>query len=118
MARLVQGQLGAAGILNHVTRPKPWSAIGFGNSTPLAFSSSTVFWMSSHMRYSSWKPGSIAVDGMHAQLSRRQRENQPTVAGVDRGEAQHISKEGPNRVRILVEDQRMDASNHRFWHTL
>src|ERR1700694_1386225 len=43
------------GILNEAIGAKPRAEIGPVKSTPFACSSSTVFWMSSHIRYSSYE---------------------------------------------------------------
>src|SRR5207253_9905637 len=58
------------------------------------------------------KAGLRLVDGVYAQFSWRQSEDQPTAACVDRFEPQHVAQERTHRVRVVIEDDRMRSGNH------
>jgi hypothetical protein len=49
---------------------------------------------------------------MKGRLCRRQREDQPAVAGIDGCQAQHIAKEDAVRPRILAIDNDVCAGDH------
>jgi hypothetical protein len=48
---------------------------------------------------------------MESELAGRQREDQPAVAGVDAGKAQHVAKEGSRLLGILGIDDRVRAGD-------
>jgi hypothetical protein len=58
--------------------------------------------------------GSFAVCGVDAKLRGRQGKDEPPATGIDRREAEHVSKERPNSIRILSENQRMNPGDHVF----
>jgi hypothetical protein len=55
----------------------------------------------------------IAVSGMSGQLGGRQGEDQPPSAGIDRGEIEHLAKEGSVCFSIAGENDRVNADDHR-----
>ena len=59
-------------------------------------------------------PGPAAPAGARVDrdLTRRQGEDQPAVAGIDPLEAQHVAKELPSSLGILREDDRVGAGDH------
>ena len=54
----------------------------------------------------------VIFGGMKGRLCRRQREDQPAAAGIDRCEPQHIAKEGAVCFGILAIDDDMCARDH------
>jgi hypothetical protein len=59
-------------------------------------------------------PGSAAPAGARVDrdLTRRQGEDQPALAGIDPLEAQHVVKELPSSLGILGEDDRVCSGDH------
>jgi hypothetical protein len=55
----------------------------------------------------------IAVSGMSGKLGGREGEDQPPSAGIDRGEIEHLAKEGSVRSSIAGENDRVNADDHR-----
>src|SRR5690242_15490636 len=51
--------------------------------------------------------------GMGRELRGRQREDQPSPAGVDRVELEHITKERTCGGRVVAVDDRVDPGDHR-----
>lgn len=54
----------------------------------------------------------LTLGRMNAEFSRRKREDQPTVSGVNCWESQHVSKECANLVRITGVDERVNSVDH------
>ena len=54
----------------------------------------------------------IAVRGMDTKLGGGQREDEPTVAGIDGTKSQNVPKKGPIRFRVLTVEENMSAGNH------
>src|SRR3954452_9739184 len=52
------------------------------------------------------------VGGMYGDLGRRQRQDQPAAAGVDRASAEHIEKEVPIGLRIGAVEDDMCSGDH------
>src|SRR5688500_18684711 len=50
---------------------------------------------------------------MGGQLGGRKREDQPPAAGIDRGEIEHLAKEGSVCFSIAGENDRVNADDHR-----
>ena len=53
------------------------------------------------------------VGGMGGQLGRRKGEDQPSAPGIDRGEVEHLAKEGSVCFSIAGENDRVNADDHR-----
>jgi hypothetical protein len=54
----------------------------------------------------------VAVSRMNSQLGRRQREDEPAAARVDRAQVQHVGEERTHLHRVRSEDDRVHASDH------
>ncbi len=53
-----------------------------------------------------------ALRRVRRELGRREREDQPAAAGVDRVEVEHVAQERPDRLRVLAEQDGVDARDH------
>jgi hypothetical protein len=51
---------------------------------------------------------------MGGQLGGRKGEDQPTAAGIDRGEIEHVAEERPVCLRIAGENDRVNTGDHRL----
>jgi hypothetical protein len=58
------------------------------------------------------RPSPPARAGMHSDLGRRQREDQPAVACVHALEAQHVAQERAGSLGIFRKDDRVRPSDH------
>ena len=53
-----------------------------------------------------------AVRGVGGDFGGRQGEDQPAMAGIDRGELEHLVEERADAVRVLGVDDRVRAGDH------
>jgi hypothetical protein len=86
-----------------VSRPQPWSLLGLATSTPSALEGGHG---GGDVVAEQVQLGPAALLGrVDGELGRRQREDQPAAARVDRPGPQHLGQGGPGRVGVVaVED--------------
>ncbi len=115
MPRLVETDLAGAGDLEarHESEALVGDRCNELDSAALELRDS-AFDVVAHQKQGMLSVGSTpARPGMERELCRRQGEDQPSVACIDGTQAQHVPEERPCRLRVLRENDRVRAGDHR-----